>query len=128
MDVARKAPTRGQLQRTLSQEIQKLYKEHLGHTASKVTCQMFGQELTIIIENSITQPEQLIAEEGDLDLAAKVRSDLDSAIRPKLSVLINQVLGVGVVDILSDATLKTGRTAIVAILDEQPATRETKNP
>ena len=126
MDVACQFPTRGQLQRSLAQEVQKLYREHLGHTAGKVICQLFEQQLTLVIEDSITQPEQLIAEEGDLDLAEKVRSDLDSAIRPKLAVLINQVLGVNVVDILSDAAFQTGRTAIVIILDEQPIVREPK--
>lgn len=127
MDVARKAPTRGQVQRALSQEIQKLYKESLGHAVGKVTCQLFDHELTIIVEDSITQPEQLIAEEGDLDLAEKVRSDLNTAFRPRLSEAISQILEVGIADILSDAKLETGRTAIVVVLDEKPKIRESKN-
>ncbi|MGB3493033.1 MAG: DUF2294 domain-containing protein [Elainellaceae cyanobacterium] len=127
MDVARKLPTRGQIQRALSQEIQKLYKESLGHAVGKVTCQLFECELMIIVEDSITQPEQLIAEEGDLELAEKVRSDLNTAFRPRLSAVISQHLEVGITDILSDAKLETGRTAIVVVLDQKPNIRASKD-
>ena len=86
-------PTRGQLERTLSQRIQALYRTQLGHQPSKVTCQIFDEKIAIILENSITQPEQFLASNGQADLAEQVRSDLDKAIQPQLKALIEEVVG-----------------------------------
>ncbi len=118
-------PTRGQLERMLSQGLQALYRAQLGHQPSKVTCQLFDEKLAVIVEDSITQPEQLLANSGQAELAEQVRADLDKAIKPQLKTLIEEVLGVSVLDILSDATLETGRTGIIAVLDVTP---EVRNP
>lgn len=116
-------PTRGQIQRTLAQGIQALYRDQLGHQPSKVTCQLSDSNLTIILENSITQPEQLLAQTGRQELAEQVRSDLDEAIQPQLKTLIEDILNVEVVELLSDATLETGRTGIIALLTDTPNVR-----
>jgi uncharacterized protein YbcI len=116
-------PTRGQIQRTLAQRIQALYRDQLGHQPSKVTCQLSDSNLTIILENSITQPEQLLAQTGRQELAEQVRSDLDEAIQPQLKTLIENILNVQVVELLSDATLETGRTGIIALLTDTPNIR-----
>ncbi|GAX43713.1 hypothetical protein NIES4075_47280 [Tolypothrix sp. NIES-4075] len=116
-------PTRGQIQRTLAQRIQALYREQLGHQPSKVTCQLSDSNLTIILENSITQPEQLLAQTGRIELAEQVRADLDEAIQPQLKTVIEDILNVQVVELLSDATLETGRTGIIALLTDTPNIR-----
>jgi uncharacterized protein YbcI len=116
-------PTRGQIERTLAQQIQALYREQLGHQPSKVSCQLAEQNLIILIEDSITPPEQLLAQTGRQELAEKVRSDLDTAIQPQLKELIEETLNIAVVEILSDATLETGRTGMIAILAETPSYR-----
>ncbi len=118
-------PTRGQLERLLSQKLQALYREQLGHQPGKITCQLFDEKLAIIVENSITPPEQVLANNGQTELAEQVRSDLEKAIQPQLKALIEEILGVTVLDLLSDATLETGRTGIIAILDVTP---EVRNP
>jgi len=116
-------PTRGQVERTLAQRIQALYREHLGHQPSKVTCQLSEQNVVVLLEDSITQPEQLLAQTGRQELAEQVHSDLDDAIQPKLKELIEEILHVSVVDLLSDATLETGRTGIIALLTDAPNVR-----
>ncbi len=117
--------TRGQLERTLSQQIQALYRTQLEHQPSKVTCQIFDEKIAIILEDSITQPEQLLFNTGQEKLAEQVRSELDEAIQPQLKALIEQVVGIPVIDLLSDAKLETGRTATIAIL---AATPQVRNP
>ncbi len=116
-------PTSGQLERSLSQQIQALYREHLGHKPGKVTCQLFDEKLAIIIENSITQPEQLLAEDGQAELVKQLREGIDDAIQPQLKALIEQILSVQVIDFLADATLETGRTGIIVILSSTPPVR-----
>jgi uncharacterized protein YbcI len=118
-------PTRGQVERHLSQKIQALYKENLGHSPSKVTCQLFDEKLAIVVENSITQPEQLLAEEGQTELVEQIRSDLKDAIRPKLMAAITAVLDIEVLDLLSDADVESGRTGMIAVLASTPELRET---
>lgn len=107
----------------LSQRIQSLYRSQLGHQPGKITCQLFDEKLAIVIENSVTQPEQLLAEEGRVELAEQVRADLDSAIRPHLKALIEEILDVEVLDLLSDATLQTGRTGMIVVLESPPEVR-----
>jgi uncharacterized protein YbcI len=113
-------PTCGQLERTLSQHIQAFYRNNLGHQPSKVTCQLFDQKLAIIMENSITVAEELLATKGNERLAEEVRSTLDETIKPQLKALIEKILQVEVVDLLSDATLETSRTGIIAVLTASP--------
>jgi uncharacterized protein YbcI len=116
-------PTRGQVERTLAQGIQALYRDQLGHQPSKVTCQLSDQNVVVIIEDSITKPEKLLVKTGNEELAEEVRSDLDDAIAPQLKALIEETLNVTVIELLSDATLQTGRTGIIAILTDSPTIR-----
>jgi uncharacterized protein YbcI len=117
--------TSGQLERMLSQRIQALYRTSLGHQPGKVTCQLFESKVAIVVEDSITPPEQLLAEQGQRELAEQVRSGLDDVIQPQIKDLIEEVLNVTVLDLLADATLDTGRTGIIAILTDVP---EVSNP
>ena len=103
--------------------MQSLYKKHLGHQPSKVTCQLFGTKLAIVLEDSVTQPEKLLAEEGQIALAQQVHGDLNAAMRPQIKELVGKILDVDVIDIMSDATLDTGRTGIIIVLSNVPAVR-----
>ncbi|AKG22242.1 DUF2294 domain-containing protein [Calothrix sp. 336/3] len=119
-------PTRGQVERTLGQKIQALYREQLGHQPSKVTCQISDKNVVVVMENSITPPEKLLAENGSPELAEQVRSDLYEAIQPHIKTLIEETLKVSVAEILSDATLETGRSGLIAILNDCPDVLQSK--
>ncbi|MBD2103134.1 DUF2294 domain-containing protein [Leptolyngbya sp. FACHB-261] len=116
-------PTRGQLERALTQRIQALYRSQLEHTPSKVICNIFDEKIAIILEDSLTKPEQILASAGKEQLAEQVHEDLDEALQPELKLLIEEVVGVSVVDLLSKATLETGRTGTIAILSAPPQVR-----
>lgn len=116
-------PTNGQLERDLSQQVQAFYREHLGHQPLKITCQIFDQKVTFVIENSLTPTEQLLLKEGKEKLANSVHACLDEITQPQIKQLIESALNVEVTDLLSDATLETGRTGIIAILSESPQVR-----
>lgn len=120
-------PTRGQLERSLSQQLQALYRERLGHRPREVMCQIFDEKVAIILENAITPPEQILATTGKEDLAEQVNAGLGDVIDPEIKKLIAEVLGVGVVDLLKDSTLATERTGIIAILAEVPQVRDRHN-
>lgn len=117
-------PTRGQLERMLSQRIQALYRSQLGHRLSSIDCELLETKIAIILEKSVTQPEQLLAEQGKDELVKELRSEIDEALRPQLKALIEEVVGVSVVDLLSDVTLETERTGMIAILSAAPQIRD----
>ena len=119
-------PTRGQLERTLSQRIQALYRQEIGHQPSQVTCQLFEDKLAIILEESITPAEEMLLQEGQDKLAEQVRSSLDDALKSKLKNLIEEVIEVEIVDLLSDSTLETSRTGIIAVFNKTPEVRVPK--
>ncbi|MBD2463779.1 DUF2294 domain-containing protein [Oscillatoria sp. FACHB-1407] len=121
-------PTRGQLERSLAQGIEALYRRELGHRPTKVSCRIFDDKIAIVLEEAITQPEQLLANSGQEELAEQVRGDLDKALRPQLVQLIEETVGVSVTDMLSDATLETGRTGTIAILSAPPQVRPNSEP
>ncbi len=116
-------PTVGQMEREVSQKIQGLYKKVLGQQLGRVTCQLFDVRIAIILEDSISQPVKLLLEESHPKLAQQIRKDLSSAMQPHIKTLLANVLGVDVLDVLSDATLSTGRTGIVGVLACRPAVR-----
>ncbi|MEM6522049.1 MAG: DUF2294 domain-containing protein [Cyanobacteria bacterium P01_C01_bin.70] len=113
-------PTRGQLERSLSQRIQRLYREHLSHSTGKVTCQLSGDKLTIVIESSLTQPEQLLLQESDAEKVEQIRTDLDNAMRQKLITLVEETMQLQVIDLMGETTLKTERTGFVIVLSDNP--------
>lgn len=116
-------PTRGQLERNLSQNIQKFYREQLGHQPSKVSCDISGDKITIIVEGAVTQPEQLLASQGEQALTEEVRSNLNKMIEDNLKRLIGEIVGVEVIDLLNDTKIDTERAGLIAILATKPETR-----
>ena len=122
MDIVQQQ-TAGQLEREISQKVQALYKKRLGHQPTKVTCQLFDEKLAVVLEGSATQPERLLAEEGQIELAQQVCTNLNQAMQSLVKELVENVLQVRVLDVLSEATLKTGRTGIILILSNTPTVR-----
>ncbi len=117
-------PTSGQLELELAQQVQALYLDYLDLELSNVVCQIFDNKLVIVLEDSLTPTEQVLIKEGQEQLAQQVRLGLDDTTKPQLESVIEEVLAVGVKDILSDATLETGRTGIIAVLDNIPKVRD----
>lgn len=116
-------PTVGQLERELNQKISALYRSQLNHQPNQVSCQLSGNTLTVVLENAVTQPEQLLNSNGDGQLVEQIRERIDEIIQPQLQELIEEILQVQVADILSDVTIETGRGGLIVVLSNPPAVR-----
>jgi uncharacterized protein YbcI len=116
-------PTIGQLERELSQRIQSLYHDQSGQRPSRVICQFFDDKLAITIENSVTQAEQTLINDGKEEVAEQFRENLDKTIEPQIKAVVEEITGTSVVDILKDTTLETGRTGIIIVLEQAPDVR-----
>ncbi|GET42289.1 DUF2294 domain-containing protein [Microseira wollei] len=127
MDMDRPKPTRRQLERNLSQRIQALYRSYLESQPAEVACQIFDNKIAIVLENFMTRPVQLLAEQGKRELAQQVRFNLNKALEPQLKALIEEVVGVPVIDWLSDAKLESGHIATIAILADPPEVGSVKS-
>lgn len=109
-----------QLEQTLSEHIQVLYLTHIGHKPNRVSCQLIDKTLTNIIEDSISKPVRLLADSGKQELAEQVQFNINKAFEPQMQLLIEEVIGVRVLDLLSNSKLHTGCTTIIAVLAATP--------
>ena len=109
MEDERVKPSNGQLEQSLSEHVMLLYLTQIGHQPTKVYCNLIDKTLTIIVNNPITQPEKILARSGKQELAKQVRFSINKAFQPQLKALIEDVLGVSVIDLLGDSKLQTGR-------------------
>lgn len=109
-----------QLEHSISQRIMSLYLTHLGHQPQKVSCQLVDKTVTIIVEDSITLPEQLLHNTGQENLAKQVRSNIQKAVEVHLKSVIEEVYATTVIELFSNFTFDTGHTSIVAILATVP--------
>lgn len=119
----RKLPTSGQIERDLSQRIQKLYREQLGHCPRKVTCKLFDNRLAVVIEDSLTILQKTLVEEDDGETARYVNLAIDNVIKSKLKIAIEEVLDIEVYDILFDSSLKSQSAGAIVILTQSPSVR-----
>ncbi len=117
-------PTRGQTERALGQRLQALYRDRTGQRPEKVTCQFFDEKLAIVLEQILTPAEQFLIQSNHQDLAKQFRSTLESTLRPEIIALIEELAEAPVLNVLSDTDLKTGCSAIVAILKDIPSVRD----
>lgn len=114
-------PTSGQIERELAQKIQKFYHQELEHLPSKVTCQLFGNQLAIIIEDAVTAVQKTLANVSDNGNTIKqLNRAINQTIKSKLKILIQEILEIKVKDILFDSTLKSNLTGAIVVLERIP--------
>lgn len=124
MEERLKSKRGSQIEQTLSQRIETLYRTQLGHKPSQVSCKIVDEKIAIFVENSITQPEQLLAASGEPKLAEQVRSSINKEMRLHLKKLIEEVVQVPVIDLLIDSAIATGRTSTIAVLATTPLAQD----
>lgn len=117
-------PTRGQVERTLTQRIQALYQEQTGKRPEKVTCQPFDEKFAIVIEKIITRSEQLLLASDRLVVAQEFRAQLDAVLKPKLIALIEEVIQVPVITLLNNSDLACDCAGMIAFLEDTPVVRD----
>lgn len=116
-------PTIGQLEREISQRISSLYNTQLGLRPSKVLCHCFDKEIVITLEDSVTLVEEALLDGNYRKLAEEVRVSLNKIIKPQIKALIEEIIDINVIDVISNSSLATNRTGIIAILEQSPAVR-----
>ncbi|NJK50748.1 DUF2294 domain-containing protein [Candidatus Gracilibacteria bacterium] len=116
-------PTPGQLERTILQQVQRLYRQRIGQRPSKAICQLFDEKLSVVLWDAISVTEQTLLDIGREELAKEVRSQLHEAMKPQLKTLLEEIVGTSIITVLIDSDLNSGFSSITAILGDIPAVR-----
>lgn len=127
MDAEKLLPTRGQLERQISQTLQSLYRNEFGCLPHKISCHLFGDRLAIVAQGVITNVEKILLSKSKLDLAVSIRSAIDEAFVRNMKTEISDILGVEIEDAIADSVLDTGYLGIIVFLKAQPEVRLSKN-
>ena len=126
MDLEKTLPTRGQLEREISQTIQGLYRSKFGHLPSKVVCHLFTDRVAIVAENTTTTIEQFLWDNSRLDLVHNIRVAICEAFTDRVKQEVVEILQVEAIDAVSDSTLDSGYLGIIIFLKNAPSVRLAK--
>ena len=127
MDMEKILPTRGQLERQLSQTLQSLYRDQFGHLPSKVVCHLFANKVAIVAENTVTSIEKFLLSNSHLDLADNLRAAIDEIFALQYKQKIAEILEVEVIDLITDSCLNSEYLGMIAILSDTPKVRLPRN-
>lgn len=116
-------PTRGEIERNLSQSIQAFYRNQLSCRVGKISCHLLGNKLAIAIENSITSLEKLLNNSDDNQFSIDLRSRIDLIVKNELVDKIRKISGVDVIDLTINTTLEHNFTGVMVLLAEKPQIR-----
>lgn len=109
-----------QIETLLSPKIHSLYLERLQHELCGINFHWFENKLILVLEGTVTKTEKLLYQNHHQELADRVRKIIDEMILPEIKIAIEQTMNVSVVDFLSDTTIDTSRTGVIAIFALEP--------
>ncbi|MBF2017941.1 MAG: DUF2294 domain-containing protein [Rivularia sp. T60_A2020_040] len=115
------------LETIIAERIQSLFISQLGHQPKDVYCRFLDDKLTVIIEDAVTKPEQLLMTAGHQDVVKKARGRIEEILQPQLQKIIEEVTNSQVKDILFATHLDTNYVSIIALFtDKYNVTTEQK--
>lgn len=117
-------PTRGQIERSLGQRLQALYRERTGQRPEKVTCQFFDEKLAIVLEQILTPAERYLLESGRQEFAQQFRCELEAMLKSEIIALVEEIAEVRIAYLLTDTDINSGCSGMIAILKEIPTVRD----
>ena len=123
LKIIEELPTYEQLEIDLSQMIYLLYREEFGYSPGKISCKFFSNNLAIVVEDSLTTIEKSLLKENKLHAVRSLNLAINSIIKSKLRILIEQKLAVEVSNVLFDFSLKTPHSGVIFILSQPPVVR-----
>ncbi|MEL6442536.1 MAG: DUF2294 domain-containing protein [Cyanobacteria bacterium J06621_8] len=123
MNTEKVLPTRGQLERQLSQTLQSMYRKQFGHLPSKISCHIFADKVAIVAENTATSVEKILFQNFRLDLARNIRLAMSQAFTEQVKAVITDILQVRVVDTIADSTSDGNYLGMIVFLEGYPKVR-----
>ncbi|MBE9045564.1 DUF2294 domain-containing protein [Pleurocapsales cyanobacterium LEGE 10410] len=123
MNIENTLPTRGQLERQLSQTLQSTYRQQFGNPIGKVTCNLLNNKVAIVAEDRVTEVEKVLLNNDRVDLANELRSAINKIFRTQIKQTVADIMQVEVVDIVYDSILSSGYLGALVLLNNTPHIR-----
>ncbi len=99
----------------LSERIQSLFVNQLGHKPEDVCCNFLENKLTIVIRNAVTKPEQLLIAAGYEEVVRKARGRIEEILQPQFKEIIEEVTNSQVTNMLFATHLDSNYVSIIAL-------------
>jgi uncharacterized protein YbcI len=119
--------TRGQIERTVTQQIQRLYRDLVGQRPSRVVTHLVDGKLLVILHDSISPVERLLWQTGHDLIALQLQQIIADALKPLFKSLVEETLGVAVLSVLFSEDIESGFASLTALLADQPKTRQPRS-
>lgn len=120
-------PTAGELMRSVSQSVQRLYRDELNHRTERVTSSLVADKLVIWIEGSVNSVTRLLRREATEGVQT-LHNALRQLIRRRIVQIVEEQLQVKVVTLVSDTCYEQECTGLIVCLSDLPAVRAAKGP
>jgi len=116
--------TRGQLEAEVCVFINRFEREHMGRGAVETRAFLVEDLLAVRLRGVLTPAERQLASDNGAergrDLIKGLRLELLNRAQPMLNAGISAILGVGVVSMHADISIRTGEKMIVFTLERSP--------
>ena len=124
MDPSGAHRTIGQLESEIAEAVVKFEKEYMGRGPLEIKSYIVDDLVVVRLKGVLTQAERQLATADDRptgrQLIKQVRIELLEKGRPLLEAAITSIVGVAVVSMHSDISVKTGERVIIFTLEEPP--------
>lgn len=111
--------SRGEYEDELTKAIIKFEVEQLGRGPDKVRTYILGDMILFRLKGVLTPAESALAEEREgQELVKEMRRQLNEASRPQFEGIVRNVLGLEVISLHTDMSVKTAERIIVLVVDK----------
>ena len=108
------------IEQIISQNIYSLFWTQLKHKPSEVRCKFYDNQLTIVIKNGLTKPEQLLMLNGYIEVAKKVRNSIEQILQPQLKKIIEEAIDTKISELLFATHPETDYVSLIALMTASP--------
>jgi uncharacterized protein YbcI len=107
----------GELNAAVARAVVYRWTRYVGRGPTKAYAFSRGSVLVVIMEDTLTRPEQALVDDGRIDAVLQWRRDLHEVMRSDLATTVEELTGARVVAALSDTSVDPDVAAEVFVLD-----------
>lgn len=115
--------TRKQVEREISHKFYTFYKRTLECTPQKVICYISAHYLILLAEEAVTPLELTISQKGQTEILLEIRQNINRVLKSQLQKIVEEITGVGIIDIICDLNFNSHRMMAMALLTYAPELR-----
>ena len=110
------AVTAVNLEQNLSERINFIFHQQLGHKVDEIQCNLLEHKLVIVVKQALTKPELLLLNNGHEAIAKDIRNSIEEILQPQIKSLIEEIIETQVSELLFATHLDADCLSIIALL------------